>query len=282
MHPFFAALYTELLKIRARPRSIIGFVVITAIIVLIQLAFYADGSAYIGFITQQFESSFYIQGTVLNGNLICFIILQTLIIHVPLLIALVTGDLVSGEAAMGTLRLLMSKPIARSQIIMAKFCAGAIYTGGLLFWLGFLALGNSLLLFGTGDLIVLGSDGFNVLQQQDVLWRFFAALGVAYIALLLICALSLLLSVFSENSIGPIVSTMAIIILFTIIGTLEVPLFDNVRPFLFTTHMATWRSFFESSLPVNQIIVSVTVLLAHILVLLSAALYCFNKKDILS
>jgi ABC-2 type transport system permease protein len=75
---------------------------------------------------------------------------------------------------------------------------------------------------------------------------------------------------------------MSIIILFTIIGTLDVPVFDNIRPFLFTTHMAAWRSFFDDPLPIADIKQSLLVLFTHIVVFLSIALYKFNKKDILS
>jgi ABC-2 type transport system permease protein len=98
----------------------------------------------------------------------------------------------------------------------------------------------------------------------------------------MIATLSLTLSCFSENSIGPIVTTMAIIILFTIIGTLDVPVLQNIQPYLFTTHMMAWRSFFEDPLPVGKIINSIVILLVHIIGLLSIAAYKFNRKDILS
>jgi ABC-type transport system involved in multi-copper enzyme maturation permease subunit len=46
--------------------------------------------------------------------------------------------------------------------------------------------------------------------------------------------------------------------------------------------MAAWRSFFEEPLPLADIKQSLLVLLTHIVVFLSIALYKFNKKDILS
>lgn len=61
--------------------------------------------------------------------------LQMLIIHVPLLIALVTGDLMSGEESSGTLRLLVLKPVSRMQIFIAKFIAGSFYTATILIFL---------------------------------------------------------------------------------------------------------------------------------------------------
>lgn len=272
----------ELKKVIARPRSYIGFVAITSIIALIHFAMYVDGKNYISFVTQNVEQNFLFEGNILNGNLICFIILQTLIIQIPLLIALVTGDMISGEAAMGTLRLMATKPVGRTTILMSKFTAGSIYTLAMLVWLGILALGVGLFIFGKGDLIVLKSDEMIILQSDQVLWRFLTALALAFLALSLVGALSLMLSCFTDNSIGPIIITMAIIILFTIIGTMEVPVFDKIKPLLFTSHMVVWRNLFEDPLPVKQIWTSIGVLIGHIIAFLGIAIYYFNKKDILS
>jgi ABC-2 type transport system permease protein len=270
----------ELFKIVTKPRSYLGFLAITLIIVLIQFAFYVDGKQYLDFIFQSLQNSFQIEGNVLNGSLICFIILQMLIVQMPLLVALVTGDLVSGEASSGTIRMLLSKPYSRSQILGAKFAAGSIYTFALIAWLGILALGLGLLLFGTGDLVVLKSDELVILRADDVLWRFMAAFFVAFLSLSVVTTFSLMLSCFTDNSITPIVASMSVIIIFTIIGTLDVPVFDAIKPALFTTHMIIWRNFFDNPLPTEQIVTSLTVLAAHIVVFLSIAFWHFNKKDI--
>ncbi|MCC7231804.1 MAG: ABC transporter permease subunit [Bacteroidia bacterium] len=273
--------WLELIKISRKPRSYIGFAVVTLIVIIIQFAMYVDGQSYIDFISSSIEQNFLFSGKILNGNLVCFMILQTLIIQIPLLIALVTGDLISGEAALGTLRLVLTKPVTRGTVLFAKFLSGSIYTLLMLIWLGILALFLSLLIFGNGDLIVLKTDEVIILQDGDVVWRFLTALSLAFLALLLVASLSLLLSCFADNSIGPIVSTMGIIILFTIIGTLEVPVFDHVKPFLFTTHMLVWRNLFEDPLPLGQIFLSIMVLMGHIVMFLLAAWIYFNKKDIL-
>ena len=279
---FWKSTYNEFIKIAAKPRSYIGIGAITLIVGIILFAMKADGLSFISFVTQPFEQSLSFEGNILNGNLIAFIILQMLIIHVPLLIALVTGDLVSGEGAMGTIRLLLTKPISRTSILFSKYIAGCAYTLVILFWLGFLALVVGKLLFGNGDLMVLNSDGLVVLQEKDLMWRFLCGFSVAYLSLVTIATLSLTLSCFSENSIGPIVSTMAIIILFTIIGTLDVPVLHKIQPYLFTSHMMAWRDFFEDPLPVAKIIRSTGILAAHIIAMLSIAVYKFNRKDILS
>lgn len=274
--------YNEFVKILAKPRSYLGIGALTLLIGVILFAMKADGSSFISFVTSSFEQTLSFNGNILNGNLIAFIILQMLIIHIPLLVALVTGDLISGEAAMGTVRMLASKPISRTSIVLSKFIAGAVYTLILTIWLGFLALIVAKWIFGTGDLIVLNSDGLVILQEQDIMWRYGLAFIVAFLSLLTISTLSICLSAFADNSIGPIVSTMAIIILFTIIGSLDVSVFDSIKPYLFTTHMASWRSFFEDPIPMSKIIQSVVILLAHNVILVIVAIVKFNKKDITS
>jgi ABC-2 type transport system permease protein len=279
---FWKSTYNEFLKIAAKPRSYIGVGAITLIIGIILWALKTDGHNFISFATRPFEQSLSFEGNILNGNLVAFIILQMLIIHVPLLIALVTGDLISGESAMGTIRLLLTKPISRTSILFSKYLAGCIYTFLLLLWMGFIALVIGKLLFGTGDLVVLNSDGLVILQSADLGWRFLTGFTVAFLSLVTVATLSLTLSCFSDNSIGPIVSTMAVIILFSIMGALNVEILQKIQPYLFTTHMLAWRSFFEDPLPMDKIVSSITILLVHIVVLLGIAIYKFNRKDILS
>ncbi|MDF3026746.1 MAG: hypothetical protein K0S23_1053 [Fluviicola sp.] len=274
--------YNEFIKIVSKPRSYLGLGALTILIGIIIFAMKADGESMVSFVTASFEQTLSFNGKLVNGNLIAFIILQMLVVHIPLLIALVTGDLISGEAAMGTIRMLASKPISRTQIVLSKFIAGAIYTLVITLWLGFLSLFVSHLVFGSGDLMVLNSDGLVILPEADILWRFGLAFCVAYLSLLTVATLSICLSAFAENSIGPIVSTMAIIIVFTIIGSLDVSVFDSIKPYLFTTHMASWRSFFEQPVPFDEIMNSIIILLTHIVLLVGITLIKFNKKDITS
>lgn len=276
----YALIRTELYKIAKRPRSYIGFGAILLIVAIIEFALYVDGASYIEFIFQQLESFLSIEGKVLNGYLVCFIILQTLIIQMPLLVALVTGDVISGEAANGTLRLLLTRPVSRSELVMAKYIAGSFYVLLLLLLLGALALGGSLLLFGEGDLIILKSETIIVLKSNDVLWRFYAAFGIAFLSLSVVSSFSLMLSCFTDNSIGPIILTMAVIVIFTIIGSFDLPLFDHIKPFLFTSYMIVWRNMFDQPVDWSIMLTSILILILHILLFLGVALYYFNRKDI--
>lgn len=293
-------LSVELYKISKRPRTYIAFGAIAAIVAIFQLAFLADGQSYMDLMLQSAGESFEVdKGKAINGYFMCYIILNTLLIQVPVLVALIAGDQISGEANMGTLRLLMTKPISRTNLILIKFLASVIYTVVLLVWMAFIALFVSIYLFGTDDMLIFRSIGerSDILQieARDVLWRYFAAFGYAAVALTVIAALALLLSVFSENSVGPIIATFCIVIVCTVISNINLPVIDkNVKPWLFTSYLTGWKGFFyiavdEENIPIRgslenwpAIRNSLFVLFGHIIVLLGAAIIVFRKKDILS
>jgi ABC-2 type transport system permease protein len=272
----------ELFKIFKKPRTYIAFAAIAAIIFLVQLAFYLDGEKYMGFVMSSVESSFILEGNMMNGYFIFFIILQTLLVHVPLLISLVAGDMIAGEANMGTLRLLAARPVSRTNIILGKFLATCVYSILLLSFMALLGLLGSILLFGTSDLMVFKSDKLLLIDRTDVLWRYVAAYGFAALSMITVAALAFLFSVFAENSIGPIIGAMSVIVVFTILTTMDIPFFNAMKPFLFTNHMLNWKGFFDRPVDKREVIKSALFLMGHIVFFVSLAAYIFRKKDILS
>ncbi|RYE23750.1 MAG: hypothetical protein EOP51_09580 [Sphingobacteriales bacterium] len=272
----------ELYKIFRRPRTYISFGIITAITFVIQLAMLADGKSFVAFALQGVGEQFDIGGNILNGYLVTYIILQSLLIHIPLLVALVGGDALAGEANAGTLRLLLTKPVSRVKLVLVKYVSTVIYSLAMLLWLAIIALAVSLFLFGEGDMINLKSDAFVMLLKDDIMWRYFAAFGFAAVAMAAVAALSILLSVFAENSIGPIIGTMGVIIVLTIFSNLGLPIFDTIKPYLLTTHMIGWKGFFDDPIPYTSIAWSASILVAYVVGLLAVTIFIFNRKDIKS
>ena len=289
-------LQIELFKIFRKPRTYISFGAIAAMVIIVQVALKFDGQSYIEFILGSLKETLDIPyATILNGYFVCFIILNLLLIHIPLLIALVAGDEVAGEANMGTLRLLVSKPVSRTELMLAKFFATVVYTAMVLAWMAFLSLVLSIFIFGTNDLIVARSNTLEIINRSDIMWRYLAAFGYATVALTTVAALAFMLSVFAENSIGPIVSTISIVIVFTILSEMQIPLYDRtVKPYLFTSHMLGWKGFFYLkadaegvSIPgtvenLPAVMKSMSILLGYIVLFAGSAIVVFKKKDILS
>ncbi len=290
----WTVLQIELYKIFHRPRTYIAFAAIAALIVMVQVGLKVDGSTYVQFMLSTMGGSFDVQGHIMNGYLVCYVILQMLLVNVPLLVTLIAADMISGEANMGTLRLLLTKPYSREQWILAKFLAACVYTVCLLVWLAILALFVSMWLFGTDDLFLFKSDYIVLIKQADVFWRYCGAFCFAAVSMITVAAVGFLLSVFADNSIGPIVATMSIIVFLTVLSTLNIPLYNAVKPYLFVTHMNSWKEFFDLKVTdsneaisgsiqnPHKIIHSALVLLVHIVVLLAIATVVFRKKDVLS
>jgi len=253
----------ELSKIFRKWRSYIGFAAVGLLVGIVQTAIYFQGSGYLSFATRSFRDSFEYTGNLLNGYLVAHLVLQALYIHIPFLIVLVGGDLLAGEATAGTYRMLITRPISRFQIVMSKFIAGLIYTILLLFFLMMMSLGVSLLIFGTGELIVV-QKSIIVFAKNDILWRFFFAYGFAALSLGVILSLSFFFSSLVENAIGPIFATMAVIIIFMILSALNIEGLKEIRPYLFVTHMTQWTSIFDVPIDYSNLFKSMLVLLGHI------------------
>jgi ABC-2 type transport system permease protein len=289
----------ELFKIFRRPRTYIAFGAITAIVLLFQLGLKFDGKSYLDLILNDVKDTFEVtddfKNRLLNGYFVCFAILNILLIQMPLLVALIAGDAIAGEANMGTLRLSLTRPVSRTSYMLVKFAASFIYTLSLLVWLAIIALFGSMLIFGTNSMVIFRSGGIEMMNSYDVLWRYVAAFGYAAVALTAVASLAFLLSVFAENSIGPIIATMSLVIVFTILSEMNIPVYDNtVKPYLFTTHMVGWKGFFYVQADADNktidgtienlpaIMRSLGILIGYIILFTGSAIQVFRRKDILT
>lgn len=278
----FTLIRIELLKIFRKWRTYIGFIAIGILVPLLHLAMYLEGQKSLEFMTRGLRDSFILVGNLLNGYWISYLILNALTIHIPFLITLVAADLLAGEATAGTYRILVTRPVSRMQIVTSKFLSGIIYTSSLILFLAFMSLVVGLIIFGSGELIVTGNQSIIVFEKSDILWRFFLAYGFAILSMTVVCSLAIFFSSLVENAIGPIVSTMAIIIIFIILSAFDVEILREIRPYLFTSYMLDWREFFNDPIDLAEIVKSVLVLSGHIVIFFVATSIIFHKKDILS
>lgn len=274
-------IYIELTKIFKKWRSYIGFLGIGAIVAIIQTNLYFYGDNYVEHLTRNLSESFFISGNLLNGYLIGHLILNALFILFPLSIVLIAGEILAGEATGGTYRLIITRPISRFQILFSKFIAGSIYTFSILAWMVFVSLIGSLIIFGSGELIIV-SDGLNIFAQDDILWRFALAYLHVLFSMTLVFTLTFLFSSFVENAIGPMIATMSILIVFVIISQLPLDLAQQLKPYIFTNYMADWNLFFSYDIDWTEVLNSLLILGGHSLFFLIITIIIFLKKDILT
>jgi ABC-2 type transport system permease protein len=278
---FLNLVQTELYKIFRKGRSYIGFGAIAFIVIVIQIALFVDGESYLELGTQSLKDSFTFQGNLLNGYLSVFIILSSLWVHIPFLIALVAGDLIAGEAAAGTLRILLIRPISRTQIVVAKFTAILIYVLAIVLFMAALSIGTGLLIFGEGDLFVM-KDMLYIFESSDSLWRILASFVFSFLSMSMVASLAFMLSALVDSSLGPIIMTMSIIIVFMIVSSIDLSIFRAVKPFMFTTYMGAWREFFSDPVDWQKVYTASIALISHIFIFLGFTIWHFKRKDILT
>jgi ABC-2 type transport system permease protein len=245
------------------------------------LAVFLEGREVLDFLTQNLEDIFTLQGNLINGYLVTYLVLNFMWVHIPLLVVLVTGDLFSGEAHNGTFRMLLIRPVSRKTLVNAKFIASFIYTGVLVLFLGIISLPLGLIVFGEGDLIIL-IDTLNIIPSSELIWRFTLAYIFGFLSMTTVAALSLMLSSFSSSSLGPILTTIAIIILLTLLSSINLDIFNLIRPYLFTSYLNSWLYVFKFEIDVELLTRDALILVLHVVVYYLVTLYHFRQKDILS
>lgn len=279
----FKLIKLEWIKTFSKLRTYIGFIAITVVLPLMFIGLKLDQGRFLTN-TPAFkilEQNFFLVGNILNGFFVSHLVMYFLMVHIPVLIALVAGDQVAGEATAGTLRMILIRPPSRLKIITAKAAISLIYTTLLVLFLAVFSLAMGVTMFGTGDLLVL-KKGLLILSQKQAVLRFLMAYPLAILAMSVIAALGFLLSVLVENAIGPIIGTMAIVIVSVIISETPISLFLKIRPFLFTTYTKVWQKVFLDPLPLGDILSSIIYLICFMVLFFGIAFFIFVKKDILS
>lgn len=274
-------IYYELLKIFKKWRTYIGFLAIGVLVPLIEFVLYFSGQGFVDSMTKNLEKDFILVGNLFNGWFVTHLIMNSLWIHIPFLICLVAGDVLAGEASAGTYRILLIRPVSRAKIIISKFIATLFYTFSLILFLAVISVGLGIILFGTGDLLIF-KDGILILPQDELLFRFTAAFILATISMWVVSSLAFLFSSLVENAIGPIIGTMAVIIMFFILGNLPYDFFIALKPYLFTSYLDIWTLVFDDPVDWQEILKHLLVLVSYILAFFLPAFFVFRKKDILS
>ena len=97
-----------------------------------------------------------------------------------------------------------------------------------------------------------------------------------------VCSLAFFFSSLVENAIGPIIATMAIIIVFVIVSAIDIELFKSIKPYLFTNYILSWRLIFSDPINTSKLLNAILILSGHIVLLFGVTAVIFKRKDVLS
>jgi len=276
--------WLEIFKTFSRWRTYIGFGFIALVVILTEVVMKLSADEIMLRMMRSLQKDFLIFGNLLNGWFVTAFIMNSLHFHIPFLITLVAGDIVSSEATSGTVRLLLIRPPSRSKIITAKYLASLFYTTAIVLFLAFMCISLGLALFGSGDLVMNYATRFRIvfIPEAEIPVRMLLAFAAAIWSMTVVASMAFLFSTLAENSIGPIIGTMAVVVVFFLLGNFPFDFFRTLSPYLFTTYMIFWQRFFDDPIPWQEIARSAIILGLHNIGLFLIAFVAYNRKDIKS
>jgi ABC-2 type transport system permease protein len=171
-----------------------------------------------------------------NGVFLTLIALQSLLILVlPLVVAVVAGDSISGEAGYGTLRYLLTRPAGRTRLLSVKYLAIVSYGMAATFVIAITGLLAGVILFPVGPVTLLSGDTVSLASGLvSILWVTLYIAG----AMAAVGAIGLAISTLTEHAIGAIAAIMVLVVTSEVAD--QIPQFAPVAPYL-PTHW--WNSF---------------------------------------
>jgi ABC-2 type transport system permease protein len=171
-----------------------------------------------------------------NGVFLTFIALSLLLILVlPVVVAVVSGDSIAGEAGYGTLRYLLAVPAGRTRLLLVKYAMIVVWSVAATFLVSVVALIVGVALFPVGPVTLL--SGTTVSLGTGLIRVLLVTLYVCA-AMAAVGAIGLAISTFTEHAIGAIAALMMLVVASEVVD--NIPQFASVAPYL-PTHW--WNSF---------------------------------------
>ena len=154
----------------------------------------------------------------------------------PVVAALVAGDIFSNEDGNGTLKTILTRSVDRGQVFAAKTLAALSY-----------AVLAVLVAASVATIAGIASWGFHsvrtysgtLVSAPEALLLVAGANAAYLIPLFAVAAIGLMLSTVTRNSAAAVVGTIGIVILLFIIA--QIPGLESIQPYLLTEQFQAWQ-----------------------------------------
>ena len=154
----------------------------------------------------------------------------------PLIAALVAGDIVANEDGNGTLKTILTRSVDRGQVFTAKVLAAASYAIAAVFLSAAVATVAGIISWGFHSITTFSGT---VVSAPKGLLLVVAANACFLIPLLAVVCFGVMLSTVTRNSAAAVVGTVGFIILLLIVG--QIPGLESIRPYLLNEQFENWH-----------------------------------------
>jgi ABC-2 type transport system permease protein len=213
-----------------------------------------------------------------NGVFLTFVALSLLLILVlPVVIGVVAGDSIAGEAGYGTLRYLLAVPAGRTRLLAVKYAAIVVWAVAATFTVSVIGLVVGVALFGAGPVTLL--SGTTVSLADGLVHVLLVTLYVCA-AMAAFGAIALAISTFTEHAIGAIAAAMITVVASEVVD--NIPQFSPVAPYIPTHWWLSFDSLLRSPIDTTTLWHGLLSFAVYAAVFLSIAWARFTSSDVTS
>jgi ABC-2 type transport system permease protein len=193
----------------------------------------------------------------------------------PLIAALVAGDIVAAEDGNGTLKTILTRSVNRGQVFAAKALAALTYGAIAVFLSAIVATVAGVASWGFDQLTTLSGS---VVSASEGLLLVFAANGCYLIPLLTVACIGVLLSTATRNSTASVVGAIGFVILLYILA--GIPGLEGIKPYLLTEQFQAWHGLLRTPTDWAPVLHSLWVCALYAVPALFAAYLVFLRRDV--
>jgi ABC-2 type transport system permease protein len=208
-------------------------------------------------------------------------LMPQVILLMPLYAALVGGDLVAKEAEDGTLRMILSRPISRFQLLLAKWLAGVAFCTALVLVLGATALVFARLWFPWRGMFVFAPGMvFNVLGVAEGFKLYLCSHFFMTINASVILGLAFMFSCFNMKPAAATILSLSFLFLNLVME--GIPFFERYQEWFLPYHFRAWLLIYAQPILWERVAGSLIVLFAFGLTTFFIGAAAFQVRDIKS
>ncbi len=211
-----------------------------------------------------------------NGIFLVFASLAaTLPVFLPMVIGVIAGDAIAGEAGAGTLRYLLVAPAGRTRLLLAKFTTTMAFCLISTLIVALSGLVTGALLFPLGDVTLI--SGITV-PFEEALLRALGVAAVVALSLVGIATAGLFISTLTNSGIAAMATTVGLVVTVQILDT--IPQLHAIHPYLFPHYWLSFADLLREPVYWDQLIKNMGLQGLYVAVFGSAAWARFTAKDI--
>jgi ABC-2 type transport system permease protein len=198
-------------------------------------------------------------------------------LFLPMVISVVSGDSLAGEANSGTLRNLLVVPASRTRLLLIKYAAVVAYALACVATVVITGLIVGFILFPSGDIVLLSGTTVSVLEA---IGRAGMIIGYMTVMVAALGAIGLFFSTMTESPMGAMAATFTVAIIGQILDA--IPQISAIHPFLNGHWWMTFIDLLRDPMRLDQVGNGLLVQIAYIAIFGSLAWARFTSKDITS